>query len=82
MNDPSPIIAHNKENEKYSECRCRNGEEIHGDDIFSVVLQKCTPGLRWRLVITYHVLRDGGLADSNAEFEQLAVDPRRAPEGI
>ena len=56
MNDTSPIIAHNKENEKYSECRCTYGEEINRDDILSVVTQKCTPGLRWRCGMAYHVL--------------------------
>jgi hypothetical protein len=40
------------------------------------------PGLRGRLEPSRHDARHGGLADDEAEFEQLTVDARRAPADV
>ena len=47
-----------------------------------MVRQKCSPGLRRRFGRARDVLRDRGLTDVNAQFEQLAVNPRGAPQRI
>jgi hypothetical protein len=60
----------------------RHGEEIHGDQLRQVVLQEGPPRLRRRCVAPPHVLGDAGLPDLDAQFEQLTVDARRAPERI
>lgn len=79
MNYLPSLLAYNKENEEYTESCGRNGEEIYGDDIFSVIRQECPPALGRRLVMVYHVFRDGCLADLDAELEQLSMNSRRTP---
>ncbi len=37
---------------------------------------------RFSLTMTCYVLGDGGLGNLNSELEQLAVDPRRAPQRV
>ena len=41
-----------------------------------------SPSLRGRLAEPDHVLADAGLADVNAELQQLAVDARSTPERV
>ena len=82
MNDASPSVRQDEEDVEHAECRCRNSEEIHGDDIFGMVRQKRTPGLGRRFSVADHVLRDGGLADLKPKFEEFAVNPRGTPKGI
>lgn len=47
-----------------------------------MILQEGTPGLRRRLSVPDHVLGDNGFGDIDTELQQLAVNPRRTPEGI
>src|SRR2546430_8594202 len=46
------------------------------------VKKECSPRLRRRPPRPDHVLRHRRLRDSQAELQQLAVDPRRTPERI
>ena len=48
----------------------------------SVILQERAPGLRRRLAAAHHVFADAGLADVDAELEQLTVDAGCTPTGI
>src|SRR3981189_2588531 len=57
-------------------------EEVDGDQLLGVILQKCAPGLRRRLAAAHHVFADAALTDADAEFEQFAVDAGGTPTGI
>ena len=47
-----------------------------------MIVEERPPGLGRRLAMSHHVLGDGGLGDLDAEFQQLAVNARRAPERV
>ena len=47
-----------------------------------MVGEKRPPGLRWRRSTADEVLGDGGLGDLKAELPELAVNPRRTPQGV
>ena len=79
MNHLPSIVQKNKKYLEHTKCYRWNGEEINRDNFLGVVLQECSPGLRWRLFVTYHVFRDSRLTDFNAKFQQFTVDPWCAP---
>src|SRR5260370_19464331 len=58
------------------------GEEVDGDQMLSVILQECAPGLRRRLAAGHHVFADAALTDIDAQLEQLTVDSWSTPRGI
>ena len=62
--------------------RRRDHEEIGRDDLADVIPQECAPGLRGRPAPTCHVFRHRRLRDVDPEFQQFAVDPRRAPARV
>ena len=47
-----------------------------------MILEERPPGLRGRCAALHHVLGDTGLADPDAELEQLAVNAWRTPKRI
>ena len=49
---------------------------------FEAVLEERAPGLRRGLAAAHHVLANAGLAEVDAELEQLTVDPGRTPSGV
>jgi hypothetical protein len=53
---------------------------VYGHDLVGVVLQEGLPSLRWGLP-SCCVLRNGGLADFDAQFQQLSMDSRDTPGG-
>ena len=77
--DRAPGIVEDQEDVDHAEGDSRHGEEVDRDDVPGVVSQEGAPGLRRRAIGLEHVLGDGGLADVDAELEQLAVDTRSAP---
>src|SRR5712691_10095515 len=64
------------------ECQGRNDEEIHGGNPVGVVAEKGLPPLGRRTSPSQHVFRNRRLGDIEAELEQLAMDPRRAPKRV
>src|SRR5262249_11827373 len=52
------------------------------DLIYKVVREEWSPGLRSSRRATAQIARDGPFRDSHAELQQLAVDPRSAPETV
>jgi hypothetical protein len=46
-----------------------------------VIPQEGAPGRGRRTSSSHHILGDRSLTDLDAELEQLAMDPRRTPEG-
>ena len=57
-------------------------EEIGGRDLVNVIGEERPPRLAWRALATRHVFRDRGFADVDAQLQELAVNPRRAPQRI
>src|ERR1700694_4796670 len=57
-------------------------EEVDGDQLLGMILQKCAPSLRRRFAAAHHVFADAALTDVDAELEQLTVDAWRTPRRI
>src|SRR5262245_44875775 len=60
----------------------RHHEQVHRSDAIRMIAQKGSPPLRRPSPPPRHVLGYARLPDIDAEFEQLAVDPRRTPQRI
>ena len=60
----------------------RHDEQIHRRDAVSMIAEECLPALGRRTSPPSHILGDAGLADLDAELEQLAMDTRRAPKRV
>ena len=60
----------------------RHGKEIQGDDIFDIVVQKCLPDWRGRLLGTDPVLFHSRFGHVNAELPQLSDDAGGGPQGV
>jgi hypothetical protein len=51
-------------------------------DLADVIPKEGAPGLRRRLAPANQVFRNTGLTDVDSEFQQFAMNPRRAPARI
>ena len=60
----------------------RHDEQIHRRDAGGMIAEEFLLALGRRACSPGHVLGDAGLADLDAELEQLAMDPRRSPQRI
>jgi hypothetical protein len=54
-------------------------EEVDGDQLLGMILEKRAPGLRRRFAVAHHVFADAALTDVDAELKQLTVDPWCTP---
>src|SRR5260370_29536200 len=59
-----------------------NNEQVHGGNVWRVVMQEGPPSLAGRPPPFDHVLRDARLRDLKPEPEQFAVNAWRAPKRI
>src|SRR5260370_2446142 len=59
-----------------------NNEQVHGGNVWRVVMQEGSPSLAGRPPSFDHVLGDAPLPDLKAELEHFAVDACRAPTRI
>jgi len=75
-------VLHDQQSIEQSKREGRNHEQVHRRDAVSVIAQERPPALGWRPPTLCHVFGDRGLPDIDAEFEQLAVDARCAPERV
>ena len=57
-------------------------EHVDGGDADCFVAQEAAPCRRRRSDPSHHVLCDRGLADLDAELQELAVDTRRTPQWV
>src|SRR3984893_14964294 len=60
----------------------RNNEQVHGGNVWRVVMQEGPPSLAGRPPPFDHVLGDARLCDLKPELEQFAVNAWRAPKRI
>ncbi len=78
----SPTVPHDQQSIEQAKRDCRHDEHIHRGDPISAIADKGSPPLGRRVSSPDHVFGDAGLADLDAELEQLAMDPRRSPQRI
>ena len=71
MNDAPPIMSKHDETVQQLESYGRHDEEVDGCDVADMVFQEGPPGLRRRLAMSAHVLRDGRLGHGVAEQLQF-----------
>jgi hypothetical protein len=82
VKDPPSRVRHDHEDEQHLERGGRDREEIGGDEVVHVVREEGAPGLRRRPARAWPISRDRALGHVEAEPEEFAMDPRRAPQGI
>src|ERR1700686_2873359 len=83
--DPDEVSAaepNDDEGIEQVETNSWNNEQVHGGNVWRVVMQEGPPSLAGRPPPFDHVLGDARLRDLKPELEQLAVDARRAPKRI
>jgi hypothetical protein len=82
MHDPSPFVGENHKHKQHPEGRSRHREEIAGDQVLDMSVEKCLPGWRGWLRSAGAILLHGRFDNINAEFLELADNARGAPRGI
>src|SRR5271163_4527970 len=83
--DPDEVSAvetNDDESMEQVETNSWNNEQVHGGNVWRVVMQEGPPSLAGRPPPFDHVLGDARLRDLKPEFEQFAVDAWRAPKRI
>jgi hypothetical protein len=80
--DTSPIVGEEHQDEQEAGGHGRDDEEIGRHDLADVIPQERAPGLRGRPAPATRVFRDGRFTDVDPEFQQFAVNPRRAPARV
>ena len=78
------VVANDEKTVEQPKCDGWHGEEIHGRDGLTVILQKCQPPFRGVRVAwgPLHRSRYRSFGDVESQFEQFAVNTRRTPGGI
>ena len=79
---PAPIMPQDEQTIEKPERNRRHHEQVHRGDAVWMVAQKRSPALRRGPPPPRHVLGHTRLPDIDAEFEQLAMDPRSSPQRI
>src|ERR1700738_5065813 len=59
-----------------------DNEQVHGGNVWRVVMQEGSPSLAWRTASLDHVFGDTRLRDLKPELEQLTVNAWRTPKRI
>jgi hypothetical protein len=78
----SAIMVENQEDEEEFEGNCWDKEEVYGDEVLGMVVEKGAPGLRGRFAAPDHVFGDGCLREFDSDLQQFSVNARGAPERI
>jgi len=82
VDNATPVMGQRQKYVEDLETQGRHGKEVDGHQLLQVILQEGAPSLRRRFAAAHHVFADAGLADVDAEFEQLTVDAGCTPTGI
>lgn len=82
MNRTAAVMAENDEDEQEFERNRWDDEEVYGDQVLGVVLEKGSPRLGGRLAAPDHVLRDGCLRNFDSNLQQFSMDTRCTPTWI
>src|ERR1039457_7257071 len=81
MQDFAPLMRQDQEDIEDAEGGGRDDKEIHGDEVFGMVVEKGLPGL---VVASCSgaILADGGIRHFNSEFGQFSLNSFATPSGI
>src|SRR6516164_1401452 len=82
MQNTPPVVRQYQKHIPDLEADGRHRKKVDGNHGLHVVVQEGPPGLGGRIVTAHQVLAHAGLADVNAQFEKLAVNPWSAPEWV
>jgi len=82
MEDGSSLVTEDDQGVEQLKRSCHDNEQIDGGGFMHVVVQERAPGRRRGLGPPRQVSTNRGLADLDAELEQLAVDAGSAPKRI
>ena len=82
MNRASAVMAENHEGEQELKPDGGHHEEVYGDQVPGVILEKGSPRLGGWLSLSDHVFGDRRLRHLNAEFQEFARDARRSPARV
>src|ERR1700694_1766475 len=82
VQNTTPVMGQHQKHVKDLEADSWHREEVDGDQLLGMILQKCAPSLRRRFAAAHHVFADAALADVDAELEQFTVDPWCTPRRI
>ena len=83
MEDAPAAMSEDHEDKEHTERGRWNGEEVDRHESAEVIVQEGAPGLGWGLALPFrHQCGHGALAYVDAELEQLAMNARRAPQGV
>ena len=82
VQNATPVMGQHQKHVEDLEADRGHREEVDGDQLVGMILQKCAPGLRRRLAAPHHVFADAALPNVDAELEQLTVDPWGTPRRI
>mgnify|MGYP001819726022 CR=1 FL=1 len=66
VHDFATVMTEDYEHIEHTKRGGRNGEEIHRGQVRDMIVEEGSPGLRRRISMTGHVLRNCGLRDLNA----------------
>ena len=80
-NTTAVVSKHDKNEQNFKPDRMHR-EKIDRTELRDVVLEKCSPGLGWRLVMTDHVFRHRCLGSLDTQFQEFTANPRRAPDDV
>jgi hypothetical protein len=82
VNDPAAVVGEEHQDEQQPARRRGHDEEVSRNQLLDMVGQERPPRLRGEWPTADHVFRDGRLRDSDSQFEEFTVNPRRTPERI
>jgi hypothetical protein len=82
MHDATSFVGQHDEDIENTKRGGGDGEEINGDKVGEVIVEKGPPRLGWGFAVTNHIFGHGCLGDLNIEFEQLSVNLRGSPQGV
>src|SRR5215471_6616851 len=82
VHHPTPLMRQHQKYVQHLEADRGHAEEIDRDQRLGVVIEEGAPSLRRRSALPDHVFGHTGLADGDAQFEQLTMDVGRAPERV
>ena len=82
MNRTSPVMAENHEGEEELKRDGRHHEEVYGDQVLGVIVEKGSPRLGGRFAVPNHVFGDRGLRHLDTKFQEFAMNARSSPAGV
>ena len=82
VGEMSSMMTKNHEGEQYAERRCRYCEEIDGNDIAGMIVEKGPPRLRRRLPMPDSILAHGCFGHGVPQQREFGLNARDAPAWI